>query len=77
MSTIHEGFNRFVELDHSLDNQAKLVEAHAEVTDNLLKASKVRELKLREEYVTSQSFFEATTQELEGLAKKIEVLAKW
>lgn len=77
MSTIHEGFSRFVELSHSLDDQVKMVEARAKVSDEPLKLLEARELKLREELDSLQSSFEAATWELETwLAKKKEVLAK-
>lgn len=53
MSTIHKGFTVFDELDHSLDEQVKIVEAHEEVVDELLKESKARETKFWEELATS------------------------
>lgn len=46
MSTIHEGFNRLTKLGHSLDDRAKMVEAHAKVTNKLLKVFEAQELKL-------------------------------
>lgn len=77
MSTIHEGFTKFVELGRSLDNQVKMVVDGTEVANELLKASKAWETMLQELLDASWSSSKAAIRGLETrIAKKKKILTK-
>lgn len=75
MSIVHEGFTKFVELNRSVDNRV-ITEARAEVIDELLKVSEVRELKLQEEPSASQSSFEIAIRGLKVRVANKKIITK-